>query len=624
MSKFQNVNLFINGNTYLREPQIEAFNKIERFFNNPLDQGRKEAIVVLPTGTGKTGVMAIAPYAVSQKKVLVITPQTVVANTVMGSLDSSDYKNFWYTSKVISQIEDLPSVVHYEKHVTKGVLELADIVVVNIHKLQERLDSSLLKKVPTNFFDFIIIDEAHHSEAYTWQRTLDYFSEAHVLKLTGTPFRSDGVQIKGEEIYKYALSKAMANGYVKSLEKFNYIPDQMFFTIDGEDKTYSLDEIKELKLKDSDWISRKVALSKESNMGVIKKSIEKLQVKREITGNPHKIVAVACSIEHAEQLKKLYENEGLNVALVHSGMDKEFLKKEFTKIENHKVEVVINVALLGEGYDHKFLSIAAIFRPFRSDLPYQQFIGRVLRSISPADATSISPDDNIAQIIVHEELGLDKLWEEYKKEIIKKGIIKDIRKEKELNNNWVPGNSEDGITIKETSDHTLEGDTFIDTNLLQKRRLKEEEEQAKVKAIIEALGVSQEEARRIVLSTKTRETKQALLRPDLIQADLRKQIDNRIREEIIPDLLVDNGLELKGNELYNNRSCIFPARALAPLNYQKENGGILGVYFNTELKNKIGIGRDKWEIEDYYIASDYLEKILPFISDKIKSCLSKG
>lgn len=622
MSKFESATLFIKGNEYLREPQIEAYYKIESYFNCQ-SKVRKEALIILPTGTGKTGVMAIAPYAVSKKRVLVITPQTVIANTVMGSLDSSDYKNFWYASGVIDSIDDLPAVVHYEKHVTKGVLELADIIVINIHKLQERLDNSLLKRVPSDFFDFIIIDEAHHSEAYTWQRTIEFFKEAHVLKLTGTPFRSDGVQIKGDEIYKYTLSKAMANGYVKSLEKFNYIPDKMIFTLEGKPKTYTLDEIKKLKIKDNEWISKKVALSTESNLGVIRKSIEKMQIKRTNTGNPHKIVAVACSIEHAIQLKTLYEQEGLNVALVHSEMNKDILKEEFSKIENHKVEVVINVALLGEGYDHKFLSIAAIFRPFRSDLPYQQFIGRVLRSISPADAASVNPDDNIAQVVVHEELGLDNLWEAYKKEILKKGMIKDIRKEKE-GNRINTSSPDDGSSVMESANHTVESDNFIDTTLLQERKLRVAEEEAKVKKIMETLGVSIEEARKIVISTTTRQSKLALLRPDLTQADLRKQLDNRIREEIIPELLVNYGLELKGNEIYNNRSSIFPSRVLGPLNYQKENGGILGVYFNIELKNKVGAGRDEWEIDDYSIGSDHLDNILPFITKKIEACISKG
>lgn len=616
MSKFENVQLFIEGNDYLREPQIEAYHKIEQYFNTSVE-GRKEALVVLPTGTGKTGVMAIAPFAVSKSKVLVITPQTVVANTVMGSLDSLDYKNFWYSSNTINDISNLPSVVHYNKEVTKGTLDLADIVVVNIHKLQERLESSLLRKVENDFFDFIIIDEAHHSEAQTWKKTVEYFKNAHILKLTGTPFRSDGVIISGETIYSYPLSKAMANGYVKSLERFKYSPDKMFFTLDGESKQYSLEELRGLKLKDNEWISRKVALSEESNLGVIRTSIEKLKIKRSKTSNPHKIVAVACSIEHANQLKTLYENEGLEVALVHSDMDKVDLAGEFTKIDTHKVDVVINVALLGEGYDHKFLSIAAIFRPFRSDLPYQQFIGRVLRSISHADTSNISPDDNIAEVIVHEELGLEPLWEAYKKEIIKKGIITEIRKEKKLNPRG-KNSADDSASVLESNEYTMEGDTFINTKLLEERKLREAEEQNKIKAIMEMLDVSPEEAKRIVLSTKTKDSVH-LLRPDLAQANLRKEIDNKIREEIIPELLANNTLDLKGDELYNMRNYIFPLWMNSLPVSIKENGGVLGYYFNTELRKKIGVGRKDWEIEDYHIALDHLNRVLPFIAQKIEA-----
>lgn len=621
MHKFENVNLFISGNTYLREPQVEAYLKIKEYFATSEITKRKEALVVLPTGTGKTGVIAIAPYAVSKKRTLVITPQTVIADTVMGSLDSSDYKNFWYTSKVIDNISDLPSVVHYNKKVTKGTLDLSDIIVVNIHKLQERLENSLIKKVDSDYFDFIIIDEAHHAEAYTWKKTLEHFNQAHVLKLTGTPFRSDGVEIQGDKIYSYSLSKAMANGYVKSLEKFNYAPEKMFFTIDNiDDKIYSLDEIKKLKLKNSEWISRNVALSKESNLGVVKESIIKLNEKKGKTNNPHKIVAVACSIAHANQLKELYENENLRVSIVHSSLDKSVLKEEFLKIDNHKVDVVINVALLGEGYDHKFLSVAAIFRPFRSDLPYQQFIGRVLRTISPTDTNNISPEDNIASVVVHEELGLDLLWEQYKKEIIKSGMIKDIRKdlaaEKKLNNGKYKN---DSTTIQESENHSLISDTFINTALLKERQIKEKEEQNKVEEIMNTLNISESEARKIVISVKSSPDSQTLLRPDLAQANLRKKFDDRIKEEIIPELLVNNNLDLQGEELYNVKEKIFPLRVVNALKPFKKNGAILAFYFSLDAKNNIGTSRDNWEIDDFHVAFNRLDKILPFIEAQIKA-----
>ncbi|UZQ49566.1 hypothetical protein [Clostridium kluyveri] len=96
-------------------------------------------------------------------------------------------------------------------------------------------------------------------------------------------------------------------------------------------------------------------------------------------------------------------------------------------IENHNVKVVINVAMLGEGYDHPYLSIAAIFRPFRNELPYIQFIGRVLRIINEGLAK-----DNIAPIVSHENLDLDELWQKYKIEIQESEIIKRLRNYDEI------------------------------------------------------------------------------------------------------------------------------------------------------------------------------------------------
>lgn len=72
-----------------------------------------------------------------------------------------------------------------------------------------------------------------------------------------------------------------------------------------------------MRLKPEEWISRSVALSHVSNVSVVERPIELLKAKKEkANNNPHKIVAVACSIEHAEQLKDIYESKELNVAIV--------------------------------------------------------------------------------------------------------------------------------------------------------------------------------------------------------------------------------------------------------------------------------------------------------------------
>jgi len=608
MSYFMSANANIIENTNLREPQIEAYEKIFEHFVER--KNTEHALVVLPTGTGKTGLMGIAPYGISAGRVLIITPQTVIRDSVLGSLDPLYSKNFWLFTRVFENYDELPSVIEYEKSITDEVLNSADIIILNVHKLQERLDSSLLRRVPSDFFDFIIIDEAHHSEANTWKRALSYFNNAKVLKVTGTPFRSDGKKIEGKEIYTYSLGKAMAYGYIKSLEKIDYIPGKIYLTLDqNSEKLYTLNEIREMGLKDEEWIQRSVALSKESNMSIVEQSIKFLKEKKEKTNNPHKIIAVACSIWHAEQIKELYEEKGYKCSIVHSELEKHERENEFRKIEQNEVEVVINVAMLGEGYDHKFLSIAAIFRPFKSLLPYAQFIGRVLRSISESDVNgNLSEEDNIAAAIHHKELGLDELWNYYKKEVKKRDIIKKIKTDFPIDPaDRSPRDISFG-SVKESEDYSTERDAFIESELLKIRKQKIEEEKNKINELQKLLDISEEKARSLYQQSLKAHDKERFLRPDLYLKRKKKELDKLIREDLIPQLLVDFNLDLDGKDLIINKF-ILPKKYLFLYKLSKNNGALLGHYFNISLKHHIGDSRSDWKLDDYDRAISHVYEI---------------
>jgi superfamily II DNA or RNA helicase len=107
-------------------------------------------------------------------------------------LDSGNSRNFWIDTGIISNPKNLPVVVKYDgKSTIKEHLEQANIVIANIQKLQSRNDRALLNQYEPDFFDMIIIDEAHHSEAKTWLENLNHFSNAKVIKLTATAYRTD-------------------------------------------------------------------------------------------------------------------------------------------------------------------------------------------------------------------------------------------------------------------------------------------------------------------------------------------------------------------------------------------------------------------------------------------------
>jgi superfamily II DNA or RNA helicase len=585
----------IEENDYLREPQKEAYQKIKQHFIE--DNNGEHALVVLPTGTGKTGLMGIAPYGIAKKRVLIITPQTVIKDSVLGSLDPVHPNNFWLFTRVFEDFSELPTVIEYDKTITSEILHNTDIIILNVHKLQQRLDSSLLKRVEKDFFDLIIIDEAHHAEATTWKKAINYFEEAKILKVTGTPFRSDGKKLQGEEIYSYSLGRAMSMGYIKSLEKIDYIPEKLLLTLDKNNtKLYSLDEIRSMNLKDEEWIARSVALSNESNRSIVNQSLKYLEEKRRFSTQPHKIIAVACSIWHAKQIKEIYESEGMKCSIVHSELDKYERELEFGKIESHQVDVVINVAMLGEGYDHKYLTIAAIFRPYKSLLPYAQFVGRVLRSIDDENAIE---DDNIAVAIHHKELGLDELWDYYKKEIKKRDIINKIKVDK------FPIDPRDTVErdvsvgkVKESRNFKTEREVFIESELIKKREQKIEEEKKKIQELKDLLNISEEKAELFYKQSLKNNDKERYLRPDLFLKRKKKEIDVLVREDVIPQLLVDFDLTLEGNELIKNRF-ILPRDFQFIYKMAKNNGALLGNYFNLSLKKHIGEARDAWKLDDY-------------------------
>ena len=109
---FMTSNPGIKENAELRIPQIDAyFNVYEHFM---IDKKTTSAIVVLPTGTGKTGLMGLLPYSMANGRVLIVTPQLTIKDSVIDSLDPEKPDNFWLKRKVFKKTRELPTLIEYE------------------------------------------------------------------------------------------------------------------------------------------------------------------------------------------------------------------------------------------------------------------------------------------------------------------------------------------------------------------------------------------------------------------------------------------------------------------------------------------------------------------------------
>jgi excisionase family DNA binding protein len=402
---FQETPADIEMNTNLREPQRDAYSRATVFFQ----RGGKKALIQLPVGCGKTGVAAILPFGIAEGRVLMIAPNLTIKDELHNALDiTNKQKCFWRRMGVLEDrhMKSGPYVCTLDVgNIT--VCEKSHIVLTNIQQLGTNIDK-WLTRFPEDFFDLIIVDEAHHGAATSWKRVFERFSNAKVVNLTATPFRSDRQELEGELIFRYPFKSASIKGYIKKLKASYVAPTELTFTLEGQERTYSLEEV--LAMKEEDWFSRGVALSDPCNVSIVDNSLEKLELLRQ-TGTKHQLIAVACSINHAQRIRSLYAERGYEAGIIHSKQDEE--EKEAVKrdLYNGVLDCIVQVAMLGEGFDHPKLSVAAIFRPFRTLAPYIQFVGRILRVVVQNDPTH---PDNYGHIVTHVGLNLDEQLKSFK------------------------------------------------------------------------------------------------------------------------------------------------------------------------------------------------------------------
>jgi superfamily II DNA or RNA helicase len=422
---FQDTDARIVGNDQLRVPQEEGYIALRDYFDA---EGATQlpAIAVLPTGCGKSGLIACAPFGIAEGRVLVVAPNlTIKDGLAEGTFSGTD--NFYHFCDVLPPEARLPRVVALERgRVNEEDCRRADVIVTNVQQMQ-----GWLPLFPSDFFDLIVVDEAHHAPADSWQNINRAFPDAKKIYCTATPFRSDEQPIRAEPVYRYRLADAIAADYVKNIVRVDAVASEMTFTVEGEERAYTRDEI--MDLREETWFSRGVALSDVCNETIVDRSVQLLQAKTRRGTEQHQILAAACSIRHAEQVAALYRSRGIDASFVASrGMTTEEREDRLRDYEHGSLDAMVHVGILGEGYDNPTISIAALFRPFRSVAPYTQFVGRALRALPNGNQT-----DNLAHVVAHAGLNQEGHWQYFKHETEEAQVLADL-------DVWAQAHDEDG------------------------------------------------------------------------------------------------------------------------------------------------------------------------------------
>lgn len=304
------------------------------------DNGVKKTLLVLPTGCGKTVVFAkVTEDCVRQgNRVLILAHRGEL-------LDQAADK--------LMKTTGLGCALEKAENTCLG--SWFRVVVGSVQTLmrQKRLD-----QFPEDFFDTIIIDEAHHCISDSYQKVLKHFPDAQILGVTATPDRGD-MQNLGQFFeslaYEYTLPKAIKEGYLTPIKALT-IP---------------------LKI-DMSSVSVQAGDFKASDIGTaLDPYLEGIAEEMKKYCSDKKTVVFLPLVKTSQKFRDLLNEHGFQAAEVNgNSQDRAEILADF---ETGKYNVLCNSMLLTEGWDCPSVDCIVVLRPTKVRSLYCQMVGRGTR-----------------------------------------------------------------------------------------------------------------------------------------------------------------------------------------------------------------------------------------------------
>ena len=320
----------------LRPYQQEAKQAIFREW----DQGHSRTLLVLPTGCGKTIVFAkVAEECVRNgDRVLIMAHRGEL-------LDQASDK--------IAKTTGLGTAVEKAEQTCLG--SWFRIVVGSVQSLQ---NENRLQKFDADYFDTIIVDEAHHVLSNSYQKVMEHFSGAKVLGVTATPDRGDMRNLGNffESLaYEYTLPKAIKEGYLSPIKAMT-IPLKIDFS--------------NVAVQAGDFKVSDIDTALDPYLYQIAQEMKKYCMDR-------KTVVFLPLVKTSQKFRDILNSEGFHAAECNgSTQARTEILEDFDK---GKYNVLCNSMLLTEGWDCPSVDCVIVLRPTKVRSLYCQMVGRGTR-----------------------------------------------------------------------------------------------------------------------------------------------------------------------------------------------------------------------------------------------------
>ena len=334
--------------------------------------GTNRNLIVAATGTGKTVISAFDYQAFKERtdgthRLLFIAHRQEILKqsqrTYRSVLQDANFGDIW--------VGDLRP--------TNGI----DHLFVSVQTFNSKYES-IFSKLPKDYYDYIVIDEAHHLKADSYQTVLNHFSPQLLIGLTATPERMDGQSLLPDFCNQISAEIRLP----KALDEGLLTPFQYLCISDSTDLT------DEDLMDGNHYVATKLTdrLCNGERVGLI---VDRLRYYLP-DENKCRALGFCATKEHAQYMAEEFRKVGLKAACLTSDKNNEERMKMNRQLAKGEINYLFVVDIFNEGVDIPAVDTLLFLRPTESLTIFLQQLGRGLR-LYP-DKQQLTVFDFVAQL----------------------------------------------------------------------------------------------------------------------------------------------------------------------------------------------------------------------------------
>ena len=410
----------------LRTCQFEALTNLEKSFK----EGRRRAVMVLATGSGKTFTACMMTY-----RMLAYTPMKRVLFLVDRNNLGTAAATALLTFKLTESGKPLSEIFWVEQLSNRSIESRTRVVVSTIQRLYSQLTGNMdayseededaglghregtevelpeKPELPSDFFDLIIIDECHRSIYSDWQKVLTYFKTARMVGMTATPIPETLAFFDNNRVANYTYEQSVLDDVNVGYRIYRI-------------KTELTEEGGEIDAGDVLTVTNRLDAKQRSQIAVADREFDRNKLNRSIVVRDQ-IRKILEEYKDAVYTKLYPEREPnfdylpktliFAVSELHAQLIVDVAKEVFGRTDDKFVQkityscgntneliksfrydadfrIAVTVTLVATGTDVRPLEVLIFLNDVHSETLYAQMKGRGCRTITPSQLQSVTPN----------------------------------------------------------------------------------------------------------------------------------------------------------------------------------------------------------------------------------------